>query len=168
MCLGNLIFGMIILSLAIEIIFEAMTMNSEEAWALDWLQTYETREKEKDAATSYLSSWWRYAALSRDASAGQANLEDDKLQEKKTSLYHNAVTGFNHLRNESSKLNSLDSYATDSSEADLTSACEDLNDILTSLPLAMQNGNTELNRRMAKVESDQQAIIAQLEALLAQ
>merc|ERR1712216_826091 len=56
-------FGIIVLSLAIAVVFNALALSGNESWALDWLREYTLKEKERNAATDYLAYWWRYLAV---------------------------------------------------------------------------------------------------------
>merc|ERR1711957_54055 len=74
-------FGIIVLSLAIAVVFNCLALTSNETYALDWLQEYMLKEKERNAATDYLAYWWRYLAVNMfnkmsGASGDLAALED--------------------------------------------------------------------------------------------
>lgn len=164
--LFNIIQGLLVLSLAIEVIFGVLSLNSQEEWAFDWIEEYQIKESEREAATSYLTHWWRYAALSGE-DPRKHGLTDDELQEKKTLLYTKAVGQYNRLRHESGKLASIEKYAQDSSATDFETAEADLDTVLGTLPSAVQVANEELTQRIDAIETSQQQIIAQLDQLLA-
>jgi len=163
--LATLINGLVVLSLTVEVIFGAMALNGVESWAVDFLQEYEVKEKERDAATSYLAYWWRYAALVGEDEKS-SGMSEEELQDKKTMLYTKAVSYYNQLRSESSKLNSLESCAEDSTAQDLSSAEMNLDAIVDALPPNLEATNEDLNKRMDSMDETNKVILAQLDMLL--
>jgi hypothetical protein len=159
-----LIFGLVILSLAIEVIFGLMALDEHEQQAVDWIGEYQGRELETTAATAYLAYWWRYAAFAGDTPE-KHQLSSEEFQDKKTDLYRNAVMHFNEMRKQSALLTNLESMAEDSAAEDLTQATEDL--AVVHEVLSGQTGgaiNPQLESQLAAIEERQQAILATLDA----
>jgi hypothetical protein len=158
-----LIFGIIILSLAIEVIFGLMALDEHEQGPVDWLTNYQGKELETEAATAYLAYWWRYAAFAGDTPEKHL-LTEDEFQAKKTHLYRTAVMYFNEMRKQTAMMTSLDSLSEDSAAEDLTQATEDLAVVHEMLAGRAGGITPELESQLAAIEEQQQAILATLDA----
>merc|ERR1711998_135627 len=111
-------FGIIVLSLAIAVVFNALALTSNETYALDWLQEYQMKEKERNAATDYLAYWWRYLAVKQST-----DMPPDEQRKLQSEYYSAAVSMFNKMSGASGDLAALaehgDSHAEDDSMQNL-------------------------------------------------
>jgi len=53
-----IVWGLIILSMLVNVIFNAVVLTSYEGWAIDWLNQYELCEEERQASAEVLALWW--------------------------------------------------------------------------------------------------------------
>lgn len=53
-----IIWGLIILSMLVNVIFNCVVLTSYEGWAIDWLAQYELCEEERKASAKLLAHWW--------------------------------------------------------------------------------------------------------------
>jgi len=53
-----IVWGLIILSMLVNVIFNIVVLTAYEGWAIDWLDQYELCEDERQAAADLLSHWW--------------------------------------------------------------------------------------------------------------
>jgi len=163
--LAVLIFGIVVLSLAIEVIFGLMALDEHEQKAVDWITEHQYKELETNAATAYLAFWWRYAAFAGDTPE-KHGLTPDEFQEKKTELYRSAVMYFNEMRKQTAMLTNLESVADDSAAEDLEQAKKDLEVVHQSM-MAKTGGaelDSGLEAQLAAIEQRQQEIMATLDA----
>ena len=82
-------FGIAVLSLAIAVVFNAVSFTANESWAMDWLRDYQLKEAEEAAATDYLAHWWRYLSAKQDG-----NLPPDEARKKQNEHYTDSVRSF--------------------------------------------------------------------------
>merc|ERR1711990_506549 len=59
MSLIVIVWGLIIISMLVNVIFNIVMLSSYEGWAIDWLDQYELCEEERDAAAQVLKVWWQ-------------------------------------------------------------------------------------------------------------
>jgi len=52
------VWGLIILSMLVNVIFNGVMLTSFEGWAIDWVGTYELCEEERKCAAATLAHWW--------------------------------------------------------------------------------------------------------------
>jgi len=55
-----IVWGLIIISMLVNVIFNTVMLSSYEGWAIDWLAQYELCEDERQAAADVLSHWWNH------------------------------------------------------------------------------------------------------------
>jgi len=53
-----IIWGLIVLSMLVNVIFNTVVLTSYEGWAIDWLTQYELCEEERQSAADLLAHWW--------------------------------------------------------------------------------------------------------------
>lgn len=159
-----LIFGILVLSLAIEVVFGVMALTDQEQKAVDFITEYEIKEAERTEATSYLAFWWRYAAHSGQ-NPQTANMSPEEFQEKKTTLYRHAVLHFNEMRRQTSLLDNIESVADGTVVEDLEQAEEDLKVTHQALANGFGGGVGGLDDQLQAIEERQAAIIEKLDAL---
>merc|ERR1711934_542078 len=58
MSLIVIVWGLIIISMLVNVIFNIVMLSSFEGWAIDWLDQYELCEEERDQASKVLKHWW--------------------------------------------------------------------------------------------------------------
>jgi len=104
-------FGIIVLSLAIAVVFNCLALTSNETYALDWLQEYMLKEKERNAATDYLAYWWRYLAVKQ-----ATDMPPDEQRKLQSEYYSAAVNMFNKMSGASGDLAALEDHGDNSAE----------------------------------------------------
>jgi hypothetical protein len=114
--LAVMFFGIIVLSLAIAVVFNALALSSNESWALDWLREYALKEKERNAATDYLAYWWRYLAVKNNG-AGD-HMTPDELRRKQSEYYSSSVKMFNKMSGHSGELAQMEDFGVDTALED--------------------------------------------------
>lgn len=55
-----IVWGLIILSMLVNVIFNTVMLSSYEGWAIDWLLQYELCEEERQNAANVLGHWWNH------------------------------------------------------------------------------------------------------------
>jgi hypothetical protein len=55
-----IVWGLIILSMLVNVIFNIVVLTPFEGWAIDWLDQYELCEQEREEAAAVLGLWWQY------------------------------------------------------------------------------------------------------------
>merc|ERR1712216_433930 len=106
-------FGIVVLSLAIAVVFNAVALSANESWALDWLREYTLKEKERNAATDYLAYWWRYLAVK-----GSTDMPPDEQRRMQSEYYSSSVAMFNKMSGHSGELAQMDDFGLDSALED--------------------------------------------------
>jgi len=106
-------FGIIVLSLAIAVVFNAIALSNNESWALDWLREYALKEKERNAATDYLAYWWRYLAVK-----GATDLPPDEQRRLQSQFYSSSVSMFNKMSGHSGELAQMEDFGVNSALED--------------------------------------------------
>jgi len=116
MCVSLLVvfFGIIILSLSIAVIFNSVDLSANESWAMDWLREYTLKEKERNAATDYLASWWRYLAMEDDTS-----MPPDQQRRTKSEYYSQAVAMFNKMSKHTAEMAATEDFRIDNASENL-------------------------------------------------
>jgi len=111
--LAIVFFGIIVLSLAIAVVFNAIALSANESWALDWIREYTLKEKERNAATDYLAYWWRYLAVK-----GATDLPPDEQRRLQSDYYSSSVAMFNKMSGHSGELAQMQDFGVDSALED--------------------------------------------------
>merc|ERR1711998_84107 len=106
-------FGIIVLSLAIAVVFNALALTSNESYALDWLREHQLKEKERNAATDYLAYWWRYLAVKQST-----DLPPDEQRKLQSEYYSAAVGMFNKMSGATGDLAALSEHGDNNAEED--------------------------------------------------
>jgi hypothetical protein len=104
-------FGIIVLSLAIAVVFNALALTNNESHALDWLAEYLTQEKERNAATDYLAYWWRYLAVKQ-----ATDMPPDEQRKKQSEYYSAAVAMFNKMSSATGELAAMSDHGDNNAE----------------------------------------------------
>jgi len=108
-------FGITVLSLAIAVVFNTISLSANESWALDWLREYTLKEKERNAATDYLAYWWKYLTVK-----GASDLPPDEHRRLQSQYYSSSVTMFNKMSGTTGELAQTSSFGVDRAFEDAT------------------------------------------------
>jgi hypothetical protein len=54
------VWGLIIISMLVNVIFNIVMLTNFEGWAIDWLAQYELCEEERECAAAVLAHWWEH------------------------------------------------------------------------------------------------------------
>ena len=90
-----------------------MALTPNETYALDWLQEYQIKEKERNAATDYLAYWWRYLAVKQ-----ATDMPPDEQRKLQSEYYSAAVSMFNKMSSASGELAALADHGDNNAEED--------------------------------------------------
>lgn len=72
--------GLIIISMLVNVIFNAVVLKKYEGWAVDWLDQFELCEKQQEASADVLKLWWRYKMGRKKGGNDSANGKKDEAQ----------------------------------------------------------------------------------------
>ena len=70
-----IVWGLIVLSMLVNVIFNTVVLTSYEGWAIDWLTQYELCEDERQAAADLLAHWWSRKLDVRNGKKGDEEAE---------------------------------------------------------------------------------------------
>jgi len=73
-------WGLIIISMLVNVIFNAVVLSSYEGWAVDWLDQYELCETQHEASADVLKLWWKYKMNRRKGGDSAAAAKNDEAQ----------------------------------------------------------------------------------------
>jgi len=65
-----IVWGLIVLSMLVNVIFNTVVLTSYEGWAIDWLQQYELCEDERQASADLIAHWWSRKLAERNGKGG--------------------------------------------------------------------------------------------------
>jgi hypothetical protein len=160
-------WGLIIISLLVNVIFNSVVLASYEGWALDWLAQYELCELERHAAAQVLKTWWRQKM------AGKKGQVDD------TQYNIRLVQQYKYLREVSFKVNTNSGEgASDPITEAQAKMKNDLQLLIAKLdqgtgtlgspPEGQQEGSASMGDRTANISNRVQELENSIDAILTQ
>jgi len=71
-------WGLVVISMLVNVIFNAVVLSSYEGWAIDWLDQYELCESQRDASAKVLKTWWQHKMNRKKgiSSGGDSKMDD--------------------------------------------------------------------------------------------
>ena len=85
-----LFFGITMLSMFIALVFNAMKLDPTQEYAVGWMREYAITETQTNAATDYISHWWRYMSVKRGEDNEEARIKANRH-------YGDALARFNKM-----------------------------------------------------------------------
>lgn len=86
------VWGLVIISMLVNVIFNTVVLSSYEGWAIDWLDQYELCEKRREASAQVLKTWWQYKMSKKGGSGASTSRMDE------ASYIINLVQQYKYLR----------------------------------------------------------------------
>merc|ERR1711998_51392 len=87
-------WGLVIISMLVNVIFNAVVLSSYEGWAIDWLDQYELCETQRAASADVLKLWWQYKMHRKNG--GSPSDGEDQTHEAQYII--NLVQKYKYLR----------------------------------------------------------------------
>lgn len=93
------IWGLILLSMFVSVVFEVVNISSYEGWSYSWLNQMELLQKERDAASSVIALWFKKEkARRKNEKSKDAEVRRNGVPTAETALAVNMVNKYKLLR----------------------------------------------------------------------
>jgi hypothetical protein len=94
------VWGLILLSMFVSVVFELVNISSYEGWAYQWLNQMELLQQERDKASSVIAMWFKYqkARIEVDEKYGKDTRARAEVVGKETAYAVNMINKLKELR----------------------------------------------------------------------
>lgn len=166
-----LVWGMILLSMFVSVVFDCAGLSSYEVWAIDWLKQGELMEQERHVAADVIATWWRYKMAARNRMGKQSNgRKNDPMSETYFKL--STVKKYKLLMEIQFKIRRAgggdDGFPKPSlvseSAVSLSDSAREIRQYIESQQDSNPDGQ-QLQSRLAAIDRAHEAILAKLEAM---